>query len=84
MIPLFVALTQGIAKPFRTIFTNLKEPPLSTLKSVHFFINSLVFLVYIVSVDDIKIDQIKVNPIQNWCMPKMINKARGFRGFTFF
>jgi hypothetical protein len=46
--------------------------------------NSLLFLGFVVSVNGIKVDEEKLQPIREWLAPKNVGEVRSFHGLTTF
>ena len=61
-----------------------REKVHANMKKCKFFINSLLFLGYIVSAEGIKVDDSKVEAIRSWPIPKTVGEVRSFHGLTSF
>ena len=46
--------------------------------------NSFIFLGYVVSCEEIKVDEEKVKAIREWPIPKNVNDVRSFHGLATF
>jgi hypothetical protein len=69
----------------RQVLDVLKENKLFiNLKKCTFFTNKLLFLGYIVSEDEIHVDQDKVRAIREWPTPKTVSELRSFHGLATF
>ena len=54
------------------------------LKKCNFLIDKLLFLGYVVSVDEIHVDEDKVCAIREWPTPKTVSDVRSFHGLGTF
>ncbi|KAI3472895.1 hypothetical protein Pfo_030915 [Paulownia fortunei] len=61
-----------------------KERLFANLKKCTFCTDKLVFLGFVVSAKGIEVDEEKVNAIQDWPTPTMVNQVRSFHGLTSF
>ncbi|KAI3469037.1 hypothetical protein Pfo_025700 [Paulownia fortunei] len=61
-----------------------KERLFANLKKCTFCTNKLVFLSFVVSAKGIEVDEEKVNAIQDWPTPTMVNQVRSFHGLASF
>lgn len=58
--------------------------PSTFIKKCSFMTNNVVFLGYVVSSEEIKVDAVKVKATVNWPIPKYITKMRSFHGLATF
>ena len=61
-----------------------KERFFSNLNKYTFYINRLVFLSFVVSAQEIQVDEEKVRVIRDWPSPTSVSKLRSFHGLASF
>lgn len=49
-----------------------------------FFVGSIVFLEYVISKEEVMVDQFKVEVIRSWPEPKTFTDTRSFHGLVYF
>ncbi|CAA6665375.1 unnamed protein product [Spirodela intermedia] len=73
----------GLSNSPKYLYVN-DESVFTNLKKYKFIILSLFFSKYIVSANDIKVDEKKVEAIKDWPIPKNIHDVHSFHGLTSF
>jgi hypothetical protein len=69
----------------RNVFSVLQSEQLYVnLKKCTFCIEKIVFLDYVVTTQDIEMDEEKVKAIQDWPTPKLVSEVRSFHGLPSF
>ena len=53
-----------------------------SVANVHFFVEKVAYLGYVVSKDGLIVDPTKIKTINQWPIPKYLSKVRGFLGLT--
>ena len=74
----------SMLKLARCFGSTSKESLYSNLKKCTFCTNQIVFLGYVVSAQEIHIDQNKVKAIEEWPTPINVSEVRSFHGLASF
>lgn len=57
---------------------------LCSLQEVYFWVDSVLFLGYIILTEGIYVDKSKIEAIHDWLSPTVVTEARSFRGLAYF
>lgn len=69
----------------RSVFDVLRKNKLyAKEEKCEFFVDQVMFIGYVVSKDDIQVDQSKVEAIKTWPQPKTLTEVRSFHGLASF